>query len=89
MAEIINFAGQNHGKRAPASHREAHDTFYGKPTKHLFQLMDGREFEGEVPSGEDVEDVCCKMSADLGVPVKCVPKIIETSSGKSKGEIIV
>ena len=54
-----------------------------------FQTVTGDEFEGSVPVGDSAEDLCCKMVAETGVPVRCVPKLIETSNGHRAGEIIV
>lgn len=55
----------------------------------IFSDMIGNEWEGEVPPGEDPDNLCCKTVEKMGAPLKCVPKLIETSSGMRGGEIII
>ena len=60
-----------------------------KSRRYIFSDMLGNEYEGDVPAGEDADNLCCKMTLREGHPFKCVPKIFETSSGMNRGDIMV
>ena len=55
----------------------------------VFMDMQENTYDLNIPSDKDPDDMCCKMGIELGVPFKCYPKILETSSGVDRGKIIV
>lgn len=60
-----------------------------KTRKWVFQDILGDEHEANVPSNKDPEALCCELTWKFGNPYRCFPKIIESSSGMNRGEIII
>lgn len=60
-----------------------------QPKAWLFVDILGNEYEANVPAGKDPEAACCDAAHHFQIPMRCVPKLVTTSSGLDRGEIII
>lgn len=56
--------------------------------KWVFEDILGGKVELDLDGTYDVECMCCQLYRMNRLPMRCHPKVIESSSGRDRGEII-